>query len=79
MEQALKSGYYLAGFLSYEAGYSFEEKLQDKKSYDFPLIYMGIYEKPVKKHDIVGARRAVPLQIVISSKISILSKSVIIL
>lgn len=47
IERALKKGFYVAGFLSYEAGYCFEEKLQDKKSYDFPLIYMGVYERPV--------------------------------
>lgn len=47
IEAALNNGFYVAGFLSYEAGYCFEEKLLDKKSYDFPLIYMGVYEKPV--------------------------------
>ena len=46
MERALKRGYFLAGFLSYEAGYSFENCLQQKKQYDFPLICMGVYEAP---------------------------------
>ncbi|OGC19962.1 hypothetical protein A3J90_02640 [candidate division WOR-1 bacterium RIFOXYC2_FULL_37_10] len=49
MEEALNSGYFLAGFLSYEAGYGFEEKLQDKKDYDFPLIHFGVYKKPSSK------------------------------
>jgi para-aminobenzoate synthetase / 4-amino-4-deoxychorismate lyase len=44
MEQALRRGYYLAGFLSYEAGYCFEEKLGKNKQYDFPLIYLGAYK-----------------------------------
>lgn len=43
MEQALSDGYYLAGFLSYEAGYCFEEKLGKHKLYDFPLLYFGAY------------------------------------
>jgi len=36
----------VAGFLSYEAGYSFEGKLCEDKTYDFPLIYMGVYDAP---------------------------------
>lgn len=47
MEAALKEGYYLAGFLSYEAGYNFEEKLLRDEPRDFPLIYMGVYDAPV--------------------------------
>jgi len=46
MEDALKKGYYLAGFFSYEAGYCFEEKLRKDKPYDFPLAYFGAYKKP---------------------------------
>jgi len=46
MEQALSRGHYLAGFLSYEAGYSFEEKFFPSKTYDFPLLYFGVYKKP---------------------------------
>ncbi len=48
IENALKQGYYLAGFLSYEAGYCFEEKLRESKPYDFPLVYLGAYEAPVR-------------------------------
>ena len=46
IEVALKKEYYLAGFLSYEAGYYFEEKLYKDKQYDFPLIYLGAYKFP---------------------------------
>ena len=46
MESALKSGAYLAGFLSYEAGYCFEERLREDKARGFPLIYMGVYDPP---------------------------------
>jgi len=48
IENALGQGYYLAGFLSYEAGYYFEEKLRESKIYDFPLIYLGVYEAPLR-------------------------------
>jgi len=46
IEEALSKGYYLAGFLSYEAGYCFEEKLRKDKPYGFPLIYLGAYKRP---------------------------------
>ncbi|OIO33638.1 MAG: hypothetical protein AUJ70_02900 [Candidatus Omnitrophica bacterium CG1_02_40_15] len=48
IENALKRGYYLAGFLSYEAGYYFEERLREDKTHDFPLIYLGAYKKPTR-------------------------------
>lgn len=44
IEDALSEGYYLAGFIAYEAGYCFEEKLFQSKQYDFPLIYLGAYK-----------------------------------
>jgi len=47
MERALQRGYFLAGFLSYEAGYSFENCLLQNKKYDFPLVCMGVYKAPV--------------------------------
>lgn len=49
MEKELVSGRCLAGFISYEAGYAFEQKLSADKGYDFPLVHMGVYEKPVKR------------------------------
>lgn len=48
IEVALKKGYYLAGFLSYEAGYFFEKKLRQDKQYDFPLVCLGAYKAPQK-------------------------------
>lgn len=63
MEQTLKSGYYLAGFLSYEAGYHFEKCLQQNKKYDFPLIYMGVYGPPERKTPKISlSRRPVVLK-----------------
>lgn len=49
IESAIDKGYYAAGFFSYEAGYSFEEKLLEEKSYGFPLLQIGIYDNPVRK------------------------------
>jgi len=46
IEDSLNAGHYAAGFFSYEAGYSFEERLCEDKNRDFPLIYIGIYNKP---------------------------------
>ncbi len=48
IEQALSAGYYAAGFFSYEAGYCFEEKLSEDKTYDFPLLQVGIYKEAQK-------------------------------
>ncbi len=46
METALGRSYYLAGFLSYEAGYGFEDRFRSSKTFDFPLVHMGVYESP---------------------------------
>ncbi|MFC1620740.1 aminodeoxychorismate synthase component I [Candidatus Omnitrophota bacterium] len=47
IEDLISRGYYAAGFISYEAGFSFEDNL---KSLDmdsgFPLMWFGIYKKP---------------------------------
>ena len=43
MEAALAKGCYLAGFLSYEAGYAFEPCFHNNKAYDFPLVCFGVY------------------------------------
>ncbi|MBF0384448.1 MAG: aminodeoxychorismate synthase component I [Candidatus Omnitrophica bacterium] len=44
IESALKDGFYIAGFFSYEAGYSFEKRLNVKGKSEFPLIYLGVYK-----------------------------------
>ncbi|MFA5096441.1 MAG: chorismate-binding protein, partial [Candidatus Omnitrophota bacterium] len=49
IEKALSAGYFVAGFLSYEAGYCFEDGLRDEKHYDFPLAYMGVYQPPQRR------------------------------
>lgn len=44
MQKEKEKGNYLAGFLSYEAGYAFCSKLYAKQNYTFPLIWMGIFK-----------------------------------
>jgi len=49
IERYLDEGRHIAGFLSYEAGFSFEKKLFVDKKYDFPLLCFGVYDKPSAK------------------------------
>jgi para-aminobenzoate synthetase component 1 len=48
LEEARRAGRWLAGYISYEAGHIFEEKLKRLivPKRDTPLIAMGIFEKP---------------------------------
>lgn len=50
IEKALQAGYYVAGFLSYEAGYHFEPAAMRSVSLsqdpDVPLAWFGVYRKP---------------------------------
>lgn len=57
IEEALKQGFHVAGFFSYELGYAFEEKFSTYELNDFPLIYAGCYEKaqPFKNQEFAGA------------------------
>jgi para-aminobenzoate synthetase/4-amino-4-deoxychorismate lyase len=54
MESMLDKGYFLAGYLSYEAGYSFENKLKLDKEYDFPMLQMGCYAPPAGARDFIN-------------------------
>lgn len=47
VEHALRQGHYAAGFLSYEAGYAFEERLPPAANVSLPLLWFGIYEQPL--------------------------------
>jgi len=49
LQEFLANGYYVAGFLSYEAGLFLEDAL-NKDPYNksrFPLLWFGIYKKPI--------------------------------
>ena len=60
IERYLDEGLHIAGFLSYEAGFSFEKKLFVDKKYDFPLLCFGVYGKPSAKRP-EGERTSVKL------------------
>ncbi|MCX5726955.1 MAG: aminodeoxychorismate synthase component I [Candidatus Saganbacteria bacterium] len=45
IEAELGNGRYLAGFISYEAGYAFEKKLKGKSRYSLPLVWFGVFDK----------------------------------
>lgn len=46
IEYWVAQGFYVAGFVSYEAGYCFEPCFLLKERYDFPLLHMGVYRAP---------------------------------
>lgn len=47
LETYLNSNYYAAGFFSYEMGYGFENLYKARKSYNFPLIWLGIFKSAI--------------------------------
>lgn len=47
IDHALKQGYYAAGFLAYEAGYAFEQRLHFPAATAKPLLWFGIYKSPI--------------------------------
>jgi len=46
-EQYRLAGYYLAGYVAYEAGYAFEERLRALPAGKGPLVWLGVYDRPV--------------------------------
>jgi para-aminobenzoate synthetase/4-amino-4-deoxychorismate lyase len=54
-EKALKSGRFLCGFLSYEAGYHFEPAaappLGPLSGVELPLVWFGVYAEPAVLHE----------------------------
>jgi len=52
MEEMHARGYYLAGFLSYEAGHAMEPALFDHQTRSFPLVMMGCYKQPLPLSEI---------------------------
>ena len=49
IEYYIDQGFYLAGYISYEAGYLFEvyfRRLFESVTFPFPLIWFGVYKKP---------------------------------
>ncbi|MFK7932226.1 MAG: aminodeoxychorismate synthase component I, partial [Saprospiraceae bacterium] len=51
VERWNKMGYYIAGYLSYEASAAFDSALETEAADDFPLAVFGIYEEVIRKSD----------------------------
>lgn len=47
VDAAVSDGLWAAGCLSYEAGYAFEARLSEKKTPLSPLVWFGIFERPI--------------------------------
>ncbi len=50
IDSYIAKDFYLAGYLSYEAGYLFEESFRHKLEevvFEFPLVWFGVYKNPV--------------------------------
>jgi para-aminobenzoate synthetase / 4-amino-4-deoxychorismate lyase len=47
IEKYLQDGYYLAGFISYEAGLYFEHVTDDIRTSNVPLLWFGVYKQPI--------------------------------
>lgn len=45
MEEYQQKGYYLAGYVSYEAASAFDEKLSTHRKGSLPLVIMGVFEE----------------------------------
>jgi len=59
LEKARHAGKWIAGFLAYEAGYLFEEKLADFASMprETPLMAFGIFDAPASDHPLAQPRQ----------------------
>ena len=64
LEDARKNGFWLAGYLSYEAGYVFEEKLRPliADHRETPLVAMGIFDAPAPAGHPLAAPPDAPAQ-----------------
>ena len=60
VEKALQAGHYVAGFVSYEAGYHFEpaarRSTRDLERCGVPLVWFGIYREPLSWEECGGGR-----------------------
>ncbi len=61
MEAAHKAGKWLAGFMSYEAGHLFEQKLAPfaEENRHTPLMSFGVFDGPAERHTLAEPKRRV--------------------
>ncbi|WP_159950952.1 aminodeoxychorismate synthase component I [Rhizobium sp. 18065] len=63
LEEARRHGKWLAGFLSYEAGFVFEDKLRPfiEDNRETPLLAIGVFDAPqAEDHPLASAPHAIP-------------------
>ncbi len=48
LEEKIDQNHFIAGYLSYEAGYCFEEKFVSDNSPDIPLVWFGVFSKKIE-------------------------------
>ncbi|GAA0331862.1 aminodeoxychorismate synthase component I [Oceanobacillus oncorhynchi subsp. oncorhynchi] len=60
MEGYQQQGYYLAGYISYEAASAFDKNLVTHKKSDLPLMVMGVFKSVQLEHTRPAADRAYP-------------------
>lgn len=64
LDQGVKEGLYAAGFISYEAGFAFEQQLPRDNLPQVPLLWFGLFEQPVQfnqsRRTISWGRRTLP-------------------
>ncbi|WP_077624894.1 aminodeoxychorismate synthase component I [Sediminibacillus massiliensis] len=46
VENALKAGYHVAGYISYEAAPAFDQHLSVQSAHKLPLLWLGVFEAP---------------------------------
>ncbi len=46
LEEANRAGLHAAGYLAYEAGFAFEERLAPRLPGEMPLLWLGLYDAP---------------------------------
>ena len=61
LQAAQAKGHWIAGFMSYEAGHLFEEKLAPfaEENRPTPLMSFGIFEKPAEDHPLAKPRQRI--------------------
>ena len=71
LESALAKGYWLAGYISYEAGYGLEATLAPcRQKSDFPLLKFGCYKNPVDGGGLFESGPAIPFLTGLNASVS---------
>ena len=58
VQAAVDNGYYVAGYLSYEATYAFRESISSETSNELPLLWFGVFKAPLNKATILSNKES---------------------